>query len=366
MIPRPELAALGASCLLAVAAPRSAWSQPLLTPGGTVAAAMQEGKVVVYGATDASVVAPLFADFAAAYPGISLQYRELESIQIFDRFIAEEAAGERMADVLWSSAMDLQMKLANDGHAMAYESPESGSLPAWAVWRNESFGTTLEPILFIYNTERLAPAELPQSHADLVKLLVTQSERFGGQVATYDPERSALGFLLLTQDDRIDPGFAEAIRVYRNAGVRLYGTTSAMIERVVSGEHLVAINVNGSYALRTVRSKPSLGIIYPRDYVLAISRIALIAREAPHPNAAKVFLDYLLSARGQSVLANQCGLFSIRKDVAGEATAAQLERTLGARLKPVHVGPSLLVGLDQAKRATFLRRWREACAPGSP
>ncbi|HEY6003249.1 MAG TPA: hypothetical protein VIV57_10285, partial [Anaeromyxobacter sp.] len=70
--------------------------------------------------------------------------------------------------------------------------------------------------------------------------------------------------------------------------------------------------------------------------------------------------DYVLSRRGQEVMARRCALFSIRTDVEGENTATALARDLGARLKPIHVGPSLLVFLDGSKRADFIRRWRDA------
>jgi iron(III) transport system substrate-binding protein len=56
-------------------------------------------------------------------------------------------------------------------------------------------------------------------------------------------------------------------------------------------------------------------------------------------------------------------VFAIRRDVEGEATAAALTRSLGRSLRPIPVSPSLLLYLDHAKRADFLRRWEAAVAP---
>jgi iron(III) transport system substrate-binding protein len=237
---------------------------------------------------------------------------------------------------------------------MFYESPEAANLPSWAVWRYEAFGTTLEPHVFVHDLVRLPSP--PQSHAELAHRALGGF----GKIATYDPERSGAGYLLLTQDSRIDPAFSDAVRAYGRAGAELHETTATMIDRVLAGEVLLAFNVNGSYALQAKRSHPRLAVIYPSDYVLAASRIALIPKGAPHPNAAKLFLDYLLSHRGQGVLAQRCSLFSIRPDVEGEMSAAALSRELGARLKPIHLGPSLLVYLDAGKRADFLKRWKSA------
>jgi iron(III) transport system substrate-binding protein len=354
------LASLAAAALSASSPPLQPPPAEPATSRRIVAAARREGKVVVYSATDRSVAEPLLRDFAELYPGIVVEYHDLITGPMFDLYVDEVARGAVAVDVLWSPAMDLQMKLANDGLALAYESPEAEKLPSWAVWRNEAYATTLEPFVFVHAAGRAG--EIPQSHAELVKLLESHPERIRGRVATYDPEKSAIGYLLLTQDSRIDPGFPDAIRAYGRSALELDGTTSAMINGVRSGELLLAFNVNGSYALAAQRSAPDLQIVYPSDYVLAASRIAIIARQAPHPNAAKTFLDYLLSSRGQEVLANRCSLFSIRTDVAGETTAGALARSLGARLKPIHVGPSLLVFLDSSKRKDFLRRWRAAFA----
>ena len=102
----------------------------------------------------------------------------------------------------------------------------------------------------------------------------------------------------------------------------------------------------------------SLGVVLPKDYTLVMSRIALLSKTAPHPNAGRLWLDYLLSRRGQTVLATRSELFSIRSDVAGEFTAATLRQTLGPSLKAIVVGPPLLVFLDKAKQQEFLRHWR--------
>ena len=53
-------------------------------------------------------------------------------------------------------------------------------------------------------------------------------------------------------------------------------------------------------------------------------------------------------------------LFSIRDDVEGDATASALNKERGGTLKPLPVGASLLVYLDQAKRLEFLKQWQQA------
>ena len=53
-----------------------------------------------------------------------------------------------------------------------------------------------------------------------------------------------------------------------------------MLERVGSGEHLIAYNVFGSYALARAKKDPSIGWLLPEDYTLVTSRVALISGKA--------------------------------------------------------------------------------------
>ena len=169
--------------------------------GTLIAAAKKEGRVVVYATTDAVAASPLIKDFQAAFPGITVDYSDLNSTELYNRYIAEVAAGST-GDVLWSSAMDLQVKLAADGNAATYASPEIPSLPKWAVWENKAYGTTYEPITFVYNKRLLPAADVPADHSALLNLLTTRTDAYKGKVAAYDPEKSGVGYLFVNEDTK--------------------------------------------------------------------------------------------------------------------------------------------------------------------
>lgn len=126
-------------------------------------AAVREGVVVVYAAADQDVVQPILDDFEALHPGIRVEYHDLSSNELYQRVVDERAAGTLGADVVWSSAMDLQVKLVNDGYAQPHRSPETAALPRWAVWKDEAFGTTYEPAAIVYNKRLLTEAEVPDT-----------------------------------------------------------------------------------------------------------------------------------------------------------------------------------------------------------
>src|SRR5438034_11296916 len=166
--------------------------------------AKKEGKVVIYSTTDAKLVQPLIKDFEAAFPGVKVEYTDMNSTEVYNRFISENAANAVSADAVWSSSMDLQMKLAADGFAMPYKSAESAAVPDWARWKDSVYATTFEPIAIVYN-KRLVPAEdVPKTHADLTKLLTTKAEKYQKKITTYDAEKSGVGFMLVNQDAKID------------------------------------------------------------------------------------------------------------------------------------------------------------------
>ena len=324
------------------------------------AAAQKEGRLVVYSSTDSSSAEPLLQDFKSQYPGIQVEYNDLNTTEIYNRFVAEAAAGSGTADFLWSSAMDLQLQLVHNGNGQPYASAEVQHLPKWAVFQNQAYGTTFEPVTMTYNKRLLPQDAVPASHADLARLLKEKASVYKGKLATFDPEKSGVGFLMMTQDLKVFPAFWDMVKAMGAVDVKVYTSTGAMLEKVGSGEHTMAYNIIGSYGLLRQQKDPSIGMVFPKDYLLAFSRIAFIPKGARHPNAGKLFLDYILSKRAQTIMANKALIYALRDDVEGQATAANLTKEMGKALKPIEVGPDLLTALDKTKRLDFLKRWQEA------
>jgi iron(III) transport system substrate-binding protein len=357
----PTLARAALAVALAVCALGAAAQAPAGYPAAyqqIIDGAKKEGKLVIYGATDSKAAQPLIKDFNTLYPGITVEYNDMNSTEVYNRFISEAAAGGTTADVLWSSAMDLQMKLASEGYAMAYKSVEAPKIPGWAMWKDMAYGTTFEPAAIVYNKRLVTGAEVPKTHADFAKLIAT--EKFRDKVTTYDIEKSGVGFMFMTQDSADNSQFPALEAGFGAARVRVQSSTGTMLERISSGENLIGYNVLGSYALVRAKTDPSLGVVLPKDYTLILSRVQFINKSAKNPNAAKLWLDYMLSHRGQTIIANDSKLYAIRADVKGETTSAELIHEIGEKnVKPLPVDPSLLQYLAPAKRMAFLKQWKE-------
>jgi iron(III) transport system substrate-binding protein len=331
-----------------------------------VAAAKKEGKVVVYSALDTKAAQPLIKDFNALYPDIKVEYNDMNSTEMYNRFIAEQASGQGGADVMWSSAMDLQVKLVDEGHAMAYASPEVKSIPQWANYRNEAYGTTYEPAVIIYNKRLVTGDQIPADHASLAKILASNAEKYKGKVTTYDIEKSGVGFMFVVQDYKDFPQMDSLVKAFGETSYKVYSSTGNMLEKVSSGEHLLGYNVLGSYALVRSKKDPNLGVVLPKDFTLVLSRVLFIGKNAKDPNAAKLWTDYILSARGQKMIGSDVELFAVRTDIDAEYTAASLDKQLGANvIKPIPVSAEIVTYLDPKKRLEFLSDWKKALASGS-
>ncbi len=354
--------ALSFVALAAVTA--TAHAEPI---GDRLAQAREEGVVVVYAAADLDVVKPVVEDFEALHPGVRVEYHDMHSAELYARVVDEARRGVVGADVVWSSAMDLQVKLVNDGHAQPHRSAETAALPRWAVWKDEAFGTTYEPAAIVYNKRLLAEADVPDSHAGLIRLLDRAPAQLRGRVATYDPERSGLGLLLHTQDAQANPiVFWQLARGMGQNGLEQHAASGDMLDRLAAGKLVLAYNVLGSYAHRRARNDPALGVALPRDYTLVLSRVAFIARGARHPAAARLWLDHLLSTRGQALLAANLGLLPVRTDAGtagADSAAALLHQNLQHAFRPIRIGSGLLAYQDQAKKDAFLRQWDAATRP---
>jgi len=316
--------------------------------------------LVIYSSTDIERMLHLLEAFQRLHPKMRIDYHLLDTLDIYRRASSEIDDGNPTGDLLLSSDMDLQIKLVNDGYAANHSSAETETLPDWANWRDQAFGFTYEPAVMVYNQALVPQLAEVTTRFDLAQSLTFDVGYLRNRIVTYDPERSGLGYLFGTHDAIQSEDFWYLARSLGDMRVGLETSSATMIDKVASGEALIAYNVLGSYARARVRENPDLAITIPRDYCLVMSRIALISRTARNPEAAGLFIDFLLSREGQKLIANDASLYSLRDDIQGEATAANLRQAAEGPLIPIHLGPGLLVYLDKMKRREFLARWRRA------
>ena len=314
--------------------------------------------LTVYSALDVDLARPLIAAYLAGRPGLAVDYHDLLTGEIAARIMAETDAGGPTADLAISSAMDLQVKLANDGYATALSLPEAADWPAWAGWREAAYALTFEPAVIVYHRPAF-PDGPPDSRAALTAWLQTAPP---GRIGTYDIARAAVGYLFLARDQEHYADIWSLVAAMGDAGVVLSPTSQGIIDAVSRGDLWIGYNVLGSYAADQARDHPDIGIAMPRDFAVVISRVALVPRAAARPDLGADFLSFLMGSEGQRILAEDLALAAVSDDYDGPNSARALRAEFGDVLQPVPVSPGLLAYLDQMRRARFLDRWGDALA----
>lgn len=307
-------------------------------PGGPV--------VSILSTTDTVVFAPVIAAFQLRNPRVGVHYTVSSTQQVYQA-IAEDGA---RFDLVVSSAMDLQMKLANDGLARPRDSPEIAWLPDWAVWREHLFAFSQEPVVVLLRRDAFGDRALPQDRSDLIEAMRDAPALFEGRIGTYDPERSGAGYLFATQDARQSDSFWRLAEVMGSLSPQFYASTAAMVDDLESGDLFAAYNVLGSYVSGGLSIGEAGAVVEMRDFTHVLLRTALIPALAEQPDLGGRFLDFLLSEAGQVTLDREAGLPRIN----GEALANNPHQ------RPIRLDTGLLVFIDPLMRDRFLREWTAA------
>ncbi|WP_127144844.1 ABC transporter substrate-binding protein [Pelagibacterium montanilacus] len=346
---------LAAIALLAVlAAPASGREETVFAAPG-----QETETLVIEASADLEAIAPLILGFQETAPEVTIRYADSLTNEVFASAMDACTQAENFADIVISSSVDHIARLTNDGCAQRHDSPFAQAIPEWANWRNEAFGFSFEPAVMVYNSELVPPEDVPLTRNALVELLRTQPETYDGRVGTYDITRSGIGYLFAFFDAQQSSVFGRLLEGFGRAGAVLAPTTGDILDRIESGQLLVGYNLLGSYAYGRLREGAPLGIVLPHDFTIVLSRAALIPVHAANRTTAGRFIDYLLSPAGQDVAAGSSFFFGFDRPPPPDVTAA--DDAGGATFyRPIVLSPSLLVTLDQAKRARFLAEWNDA------
>jgi len=295
---------------------------------------------------DTDLFAPLIVSFQAENPKVAVMYHAVSSTELM-RALQDERAPY---DIAVSSAMDLQTKLANDNLALAHQSIETKLVPEWGKWRNHVFAFTQEPAAIVLSVEAFANLPVPQTRQDLISVLRDYPDLFRGRVGTYDVRSSGLGYLFATQDARTSETFWRLAEVMGHLDIQLYCCSGAMIDDVSSGKIAVAYNVLGSYAMARRDAQANIHIITPQDFTTVMLRTVLIPTTAKRPVLAGQFVDHLIRAAWVNETRDDYPFPDINRDPLAS----------NASLRPIRMGPGLLVYLDKLKKRRFLKEWENA------
>jgi iron(III) transport system substrate-binding protein len=326
-------------------------------------ASKAEGSVLIYQNMNSDVWAQVKKGFEAKYPWLKVQTLDLEANEVVERYLAESGSGRPAADLLVTVAPDLWIGLHEKGEIMPYESPEGAAYEAWSKPFPGLYTMTADPIIFLYN-KMLLPANLvPTGMADLVAKVQANPDVFKGKITTYAANLNTFGYTVHYAMEKFHG--EQAWKWYNALGPYTRPETGAgpMAEKVASGQYVLAFLTGSAtswVAARAPGGDQLLGWSFIDDGTPIVPRSMAVPKAAPHPNAAKLMLDYVLSREGQlGFSATKRTIIRpdvTREDAGGEYTYASVAAQVGPeKMINVPYDPDVVTGYG-----AFIAKWKSA------
>ena len=259
-----------------------------------VEAAKKEGSLIFYTSMTVDQAQTMLNAFKAKYPFIEPQMFRAVGERLLTKILAEVQSGRYEFDVVQSAETQAYF-LKKKNLLMKYVSPEAKSLPKAFVDPEGYWAAVyLMPTVIGYNTTMAKRAEVPRTNQDLL------DPKWRGKIGTDSTKPEWFAWLLKQMGE--EKGLAYMRRLAAQ-DLRLYVGQSLITNLLASGEFPLALN---DY-LHTVEDMKKKGA--PVDWVTQdtvftkFQPIEIGARPA-HPNAAKLFVDFVLSFEGQKLIAS--------------------------------------------------------------
>jgi iron(III) transport system substrate-binding protein len=295
---------LAASAILAPDATRAEGS-----PATLVEAARKEGKVVFYTAIELGVAEKLAGSFEKKYPGVTVQVERTGSERVFQRIAQERGSNIHNVDVINSSdaahfiVWKRQRMLA--GHVPADFAANFSGRYADADGTYFPFRVTLSPI--VYNTRLVKPEEAPKSFADLL------DPKWTGKIVKAHPGYS--GTIMTSTFQTVAAlGWDYLAKLAKQRVMQVQSATEPP-KKVAQGERPIMMDGSEYVAIGLKDKGAPLAFVYPTEGTPLVVSPSAVYAEAPHPNAARLFQDFLFSTEAQQLLVEVGGLRSFHKGV---------------------------------------------------
>ena len=274
-----------------------------------VAKAEAEGELLYYSHDGESAASEVVKAFSADFPKIKANYVRAQNGALYSKLLAERSAGRFVVDVVQFSevttALDFNKRGGYERHMSpqlpaydaAYLSPE----PGYFFWAGITFAG------IGYNTDKVKPEDAPKTWKDLLhprwrNAMSTKQATSGLQFVEWYELRRLYG--------------AEYWKEFSKQRPRGFDSRVQMFDRLAKGdEKICALAEYAGYALFKEKGAP-IALVMPEDGLPASPVVAGAVSKAPHPEASRLFIDWLMSPRGAKLYQNNLQLYypSLRKD----------------------------------------------------
>ncbi len=311
--------------------------------------------VVVYSSTDKEFAELVFKAYEEK-TGVKVlplyDTEETKTAGLTARLVAEKE--HPRADVFWSSDTSRAVALVDQGIAEPYASPQAEAIPARhkspaALWT----GFAARIRVCLYNTAQVKESEAPRSILDLAK------PRWKGRFAIANPHFGTTSFQVAALFAKWgDAKATEFLQSLKANGVVIAAGNADVKDRVSDGRVAVGI-LDEDDAVVALREKKPVALVIPDQEgpgalgTPLMPNAALLIRGAPHPEEARRFIDFLVSAEAEKILAaSDAAQYPLQPGIEGPALLPPLDRIRVMDVDYAEVARKL-PAMDAAVKATF-------------
>ena len=307
---RDVLKGSGALALAVYAVPlRAAAPPPTAITPELIAAAQKEGKVIYYTSVDLPLAEKVAKSFEAKFPGVAVRVERSGAERIFQRISQEYASRIYAVDAINSSDAAHFIVWKRDGMLAPFV-PEDVAKHYPAEHRDPdgmfaSFRIGLSGIG--YNTNLVKPEEAPKSFADLLE------PKWAGKIVKAHPAYS--GTILTGMHVLLDVlGWDHFEKLGKQRVMQIQSSTEPP-KKLAQGERAVMADGNEYNLIQLKESGAPLEPIYAPEGTPVIIGNAAILKNAPNPNAAKLFYAWIFSKEAQQLMSDATAVRSLHAEV---------------------------------------------------
>ena len=260
-------------------------------------------KLMIYTSMKEVLIGELKAAYVKKHPNVSVDYYSAGAGKIMAKLAAERQSGQVVADILWTSEVPDFFALKKENMLEKYVSPEAAKTSSPVNDPEGYFSAArLGTLAIVYNTDKIKTP--PKSWNDLLK------PEFKGAFAIANPALSGTAFVSVGM--LVENFGWEFIQKLRANGAMMGQGSGQVVDDTAVGSLAGCIGVD-YITLDKVEKGAPLGFASPTE-MLVIPSPAAIIKGSKNLEAAQKFIDFLLSAEGQTIIAN-ANTIPVRADV---------------------------------------------------
>jgi iron(III) transport system substrate-binding protein len=283
-----------------------------------IQAARKEGKVAWHTSLALPSSTAIAHYFQNKFKGIEVEVHRNGSQRVLQRFMQEASAGLKNADIVHTSDAGHFELLKDKGMLLKFTPQGVGSFPdGFKDKAGFYYGMRATLSVIAYNPKIVSEKDAPKTWKDLL------NTKWSGKGVTAHPGYS--GIIMTHVLALVNAYGWDYFRDLAKNKLHIVQSANDPAGVVASGERPVGVNGAEYFYYKTLKQGNPIKIVYPKEGVpLVVSPVA-IAKDAPHPNAAKLFAEFIFSKESQQLMADKEGLYTGHPEVTYPADKPKLK-----------------------------------------